>query len=524
MGRRVNKKKKQEMNQLKTCFDLSKLRHHTLNCTTDAQLRSQSWLGKKSKKFEQSSSAEVSDSEPEEYQSRNSVNFRESQSSGLAHELRIFVGTWNVGGKSPVGGLAADLEEWLKLKNSVDIYVLGFQEIVPLNTISVIGKEDYTDARKWNLLIGKTLNNKDGCVWLTPTMSPLDTDEYEYAEPVNCGRQSGLRRSTTPQRQRSKTQHGEQGGSDSAYKLMASKKMVGIFITVWMKRDLLRKYRISNVKANPVACGLMRYLGNKGAVSVSMSIDGTSFCFITAHLASGEKKGDEIRRNQQVGEIFKRTIFPRLPQEFDDTLPPTILGHDKVFWFGDLNYRLCMEDDRARELIRQKNWKELQKFDQLKKEQQLGGVFQGWKEGDIDFAPTYKYSVELGNCYTGDKHAPIVPNSAEKRRTPAWCDRIMWFGKGIEQLSYFRGESKFSDHRPVSALFITEIDISKPASSKTVALSKFLSPMYLSKYNVQSTTIQAQSTPVQAQNTTSTQVESSNKRTLLSLITAETEE
>ncbi|KAL9247738.1 hypothetical protein vseg_021139 [Gypsophila vaccaria] len=485
---------------------------------------SQTRLGRKSKKYEQSSSAEVSDSELEEHQSHNTE--REPQSSGLANKLRIFVGTWNVGGKSPVGGLAADLEEWLTLKKSVDIYVLGFQEIVPLNTISVIGKEDYTDARKWNLLIGKTLNNKEGCVWLTPTLSPLDADEYEYAEPVNCGRHSGLRRSTTPMRERSKTQHGKQGGSDSEYKLMASKKMVGIFITVWMKRDLLRKYRISNVKANPVACGLMRCLGNKGAVSVSMSIDGTSFCFITAHLASGEKKGDELRRNQQVGEIFKRTIFPRLPQEFDDTLPLTISGHEKIFWFGDLNYRLCMDDDRARELIRRKNWKELQKFDQLKKEQQLGGAFQGWKEGDIDFAPTYKYSVELGNCYTGDKHAPVVPNSAEKRRTPAWCDRIMWFGKGIEQLSYFRGESKFSDHRPVSALFTTEIDISKPASSKTVTLSKFLSPMYHSKYNVQSTPTQAHSTPVQAQSTT-VQAQStpfSNKRTLLSLITAEAEE
>lgn len=78
-----------------------------------------------------------------------------------------------------------------------------------------------------------------------------------------------------------------------------------------------------------------------------------------------------------------------------------------------------MDDEMARELIRKKKWKELQKFDQLKKEQHRG-VFQGWKEGDIEFAPTYKYSVELGNRYTGDKHAPFNPNTGEKRRTPAW--------------------------------------------------------------------------------------------------------
>ncbi|KAK9682474.1 hypothetical protein RND81_10G076300 [Saponaria officinalis] len=464
--------------------------------------RSQGWLRKKSKKTEPSNSAEVSDSEPEEYLSNSFISSRGIQPSGLTHELRVFVGTWNVGGKSPVGSLAADLEEWLNLKSSVDIYVLGFQEIVPLNTKSVIGMEDYTDARKWNLLVGKTLNNKEGCVWLTPTLTPLTNDEYQYAKPEKRGGQAGLRRSITPLRERSKTQHVEQEGSASAYKLMASKKMVGVFLTVWIKRDLLKKYRFSNVKATPVACGLMGYLGNKGAVSVSMSIDGTSFCFVTAHLASGEKKGDELRRNQQVGEIFKRTVFPRLPQEFDDTLPNTILGHERIFWFGDLNYRLCMEDNRARELIRKKRWKELQKFDQLKKEQQYGGVFQGWREGDIEFAPTYKYSVELGNRYTGDKHSPLLSHSAEKRRTPAWCDRIMWFGKGIEQLSYFRGESKFSDHRPVSALFTTEIDVLKPENTKTVALSKFLSSMNLSKYNVQS----------------------NNRRTLLSLIKADAEE
>lgn len=39
---------------------------------------------------------------------------------------RIFVGTWNVAGRSPVGSLAVDLDEWLNLKDSADIYVLGY--------------------------------------------------------------------------------------------------------------------------------------------------------------------------------------------------------------------------------------------------------------------------------------------------------------------------------------------------------------------------------------------------------------
>lgn len=38
------------------------------------------------------------------------------------------------------------------------------------------------------------------------------------------------------------------------------------------------------------------------------------------------------------------------------------------------------------------------------------------------------------------------------------CDRILWRGKGIEQLSYIRGESRFSDHRPVCAVFAIEVE------------------------------------------------------------------
>lgn len=39
------------------------------------------------------------------------------------------------------------------------------------------------------------------------------------------------------------------------------------------------------------------------------------------------------------------------------------------------------------------------------------------------------------------------------------CDRILWRGNGIEQLSYIRGESRFSDHRPVCAVFTVEVEI-----------------------------------------------------------------
>ncbi|KAL2523466.1 DNAse I-like superfamily protein [Forsythia ovata] len=381
------------------------------------------------------------------------------------NDLRVFVGTWNVAGRSPVGSLAVDLDEWLNLKDAADIYVLGFQEIVPLKAKTVIGAEDSTEATNWNLLIGKTLNDKYGCPWLTPLVNPIATENYHKEGIFDSERQPSISGQTTiPMR--------EQQNQCSKYKLMASKKMVGVFISVWMRKGLLEKYNIAGVKVCSVACGIMGYLGNKGSVSVSLSIDGTSFCFIAAHLASGEKKGDEGRRNHQVSEIFRRTYFPRLPEDGDSLLPLTILGHDRIFWFGDLNYRLYLEDNLARHLIRQQDWTALQKFDQLREELDDGGVFQGWKEGNIEFAPTYKYSSSNCNRYSGG----IPSRAGEKQRTPAWCDRILWYGKGVRQLSYFRSESKFSDHRPVSALFCTRIEVMKSSNPRFAAIpTTFLS-------------------------------------------------
>ncbi|XP_030482943.1 type I inositol polyphosphate 5-phosphatase 4 [Cannabis sativa] len=427
------------------------------------------WFKRKSKRavdlYQTSELSDGNEDESDEYLDEMLVGSMESDPcTSNTNELRIFVGTWNVAGRSPIGSLAVDLDEWLNLKDAADIYVLGFQEIVPLKTRTVIGAEDPTEATNWNRLIGKTLNDKHGCPWLTPMVTRFSSDNYNYVPASEADRRasfSGHTEIPIPWRERSRTVR-EMPKVGSKYKLMASKKMVGVFISVWMKDELLRKYCISNVKVCSVACGIMGYLGNKGSVSVSMAIDGTSFCFIAAHLASGEKKGDEGRRNHQVSEIFKRTVFPSSSRDDDNPHPLTILGHDRIFWFGDLNYRLYLEDNLARQLIKKQDWRALQEFDQLRREKEYDGVFQGWKEGDIEFAPTYKYSQANCNRYSGG----LPGRSGEKQRTPAWCDRILWYGKGVKQLSYFRSESKFSDHRPVSALFSTQIEVVKPNTTR----------------------------------------------------------
>lgn len=224
-----------------------------------------------------------------------------------------------------------------------------------------------------------------------------------------------------------------------------------------------------------------------------------------------------------------------------------------------------MEDNSARQLINKLDWRALQEFDQLRREREYGGVFQGWEEGAIEFAPTYKYSSSNCNRYSGG----IPSKSGEKQRTPAWyglsllsyeiisnkeplcdlkikycfcfcinrfiefypsskliylphdpsrymsysttfleekdkdektsfflsihkldtlincrCDRILWYGKGVTQLSYFRSESKFSDHRPVSALFSTQVEVEKTINPRMVSPRTILPNITLPKATV----------------------------------------
>ncbi|KAE8698108.1 Type I inositol 1,4,5-trisphosphate 5-phosphatase 2 [Hibiscus syriacus] len=188
----------------------------------------------------------------------------------------------------------------------------------------------------------------------------------------------------------------------------------------------------------------------QGSVSVSMNIFQSRLCFVCSHLTSGHKDGDEQRRNSDVYEIIRRTRFSTV---VDTNQSQTIPSHDQVFWFGDLNYRLNMSDAKVRKLVAQKRWEELLNSDQLHKELCSGRIFDGWKEGVIDFPPTYKYEIH------SDRYVGVIPKEGEKKRSPAWCDRILWSGIGIKQLCYQRAEIRLSDHRPVSSMFLVEVEV-----------------------------------------------------------------
>ncbi|KAF8705778.1 hypothetical protein HU200_030982 [Digitaria exilis] len=519
------------------------------------------------------------ESAPYKLRRRNSETLRAQYIN--TKELRVCVGTWNAGGKAPPDDL--DIADWLGTAGDAepaDVYVLGFQEVVPLNAGNVFGAEDGRPAKAWESVIrgalrrAQTSKPKYKCYSHPPSPSrfdpPVDAaadellpgtddtetdtdddappfsfpalrpEEYVDATPRKLSRlnhftvagdddseltgdelgkleldqkprpealQRTLMRSLSradrvglvwPEQpldllpaaramnaassssasfkasasfRAYKSFRGSSRVADAAaddlpmipdldldldgtlrkksrspFVRIVSKQMVGIFLTVWVKRGL-RKC-VQNLKVSTVGVGAMGYIGNKGAVSVSMSIYQTMFCFVCTHLAAGEKPGDVHKRNADVQEIHRRTRFPA---PGDQQLFRDIHNHDRIFWLGDLNYRLDVSYERAHELISTKSWSKLAEMDQLKRELRKGRAFDGWTEGILEFAPTYKYAVGSGK-YIGDEHKG-------GRRTPAWCDRVLSYGKGLRLLGYRRSELSLSDHRPVTATYAAEVEV-----------------------------------------------------------------
>ncbi|XP_062150178.1 type IV inositol polyphosphate 5-phosphatase 9 isoform X2 [Alnus glutinosa] len=329
----------------------------------------------------------------------------------IFNQHKVFVSTWNVGGVAPHDHFS--IEDLLDTCNtSCDIYVFGFQEIVPLSVSNVLGSENSKISMKWNSLIREVLNRKLG-------FSGNDGKSTESRIPQN-------------------------------FQCIVSKQMVGILISVWVRSHLRPFIRHSSVSC--VGCGIMGCLGNKGAVSVRFLLHETSFCFVCSHLASGGREGDEKYRNSNVAEILSRTSFPK---GLSLDLPPKILDHHRVIFLGDLNYRISLPEPTTRLLADREEWNALLENDQLRMELMDGQVFQGWHEGIIKFAPTYKYYPNSDIYYGG------VGKKGEKRRAPAWCDRIIWYGKGLKQHLYTRGEPKLSDHKPVKAIFTADVGVSQ---------------------------------------------------------------
>ena len=190
---------------------------------------------------------------------------------------------------------------------------------------------------------------------------------------------------------------------------------------------------------------------HQGALIVRLVMDDSSICLVNCHLAAGQTQTSN--RNNDITAILSSGILPaertsasRSSVFTDGGDGSMILDHEICILNGDLNYRIdTMGRDTVVKAINANNFQKLLERDQLLVSRRRNPMFglRALDELPILFAPTYKYDVG------SDKY-----DTSEKRRAPAWCDRILYRGTGkIKQLDYRRHEVRVSDHRPVSGIF-----------------------------------------------------------------------
>lgn len=126
---------------------------------------------------------------------------------------------------------------------------------------------------------------------------------------------------------------------DNEYVLVTYQQLVGVCLYVFIRPEhaaFLRDVAIDSVKT-----GLGGATGNKGAVAIRFVLYSTSFCFVCAHFAAGQSQVAE--RNADYAEITRKIVFP---------MGRTLNTHDYVFWCGDFNYRIDMDKEELKELIK----------------------------------------------------------------------------------------------------------------------------------------------------------------------------
>ena len=226
------------------------------------------------------------------------------------------------------------------------------------------------------------------------------------------------------------------------YIMLRSGQLVGAALMIFVKASILPA--IKNVEGATKKTGVSGLAGNKGAVAIRMDLADTSICFLTAHLAAGFGNYDERNRDYRTISQGLRFLKNR-----------GIEDHDTIVWMGDFNYRIGLSHEKATDMVKSGDIARLYQNDQLNIQMVAGMAFQFYNEGKIDFLPTYKFDIGTDNY-----------DSSEKNRIPAWCDRVVWKGDNLKQLSYGVAPLRFSDHRPVSAIFECQLAVVDEAAKR----------------------------------------------------------
>ncbi|EGO01411.1 hypothetical protein SERLA73DRAFT_103188 [Serpula lacrymans var. lacrymans S7.3] len=340
--------------------------------------------------------------------------------------INVLIVSWNVDAAKP-DALTHDqanisfLQDVLTSVDSPDIISFGFQEVIDLESRKMAAK---------TVLLGNKKKTEDGKI------SEKVTSAYKRWHDRLL---IAVKLAMPP---------------DSPYTVIHTESLVGLFTCMFAKNT--ERISLKDVAIASIKRGMGGRYGNKGGIVARFVIDDSSLCLINCHLAAGQHHVRQ--RNADVAAMLEeKSVFPA-SDAIEEPLAyvgggdgSMVLDHEIVFVNGDMNYRIDQRRDPVIAAISSGEYDTLLVHDQLTKEMKYnrGFRFRSFLEGPLTFAPTYKY----------DRNSSEF-DSSEKRRVPAWCDRVLWRSRDpgrVRLLHYQRYEVNVSDHRPISAGFTATV-------------------------------------------------------------------
>lgn len=182
--------------------------------------------------------------------------FERFYAQGGNEKTNMIIVTLNCGAKQPESYRELKPMFERKLEGfEPDIIVVGLQEIVKLNAISIFGGKNRTKLAEWEQLLRNTIES---------IYSSKDPDEQ--------------------------------------FTWVLAKSMVGCFISLFVKNRLFKQERFKELYATKTKTGLGGSSGNKGAVIVRFKLDDTTLALVNCHLMCGKNKGS--KRTDEINFIF----------------------------------------------------------------------------------------------------------------------------------------------------------------------------------------------------------------------------
>jgi hypothetical protein len=281
-----------------------------------------------------------------------------------------------------------------------EFYILGFQEIVDLNSTNIL------------------INSNDE-------------------------KKSKIRKKLT------EVLKGMKETENNPYQIIKELDLVGIYVIIFA-RAYSFKY-IKNFDYQIVKSGFMGNLGNKGSCLLRFNINDSRIAIACNHLSAGQELYEA--RRAEITNLLN-TSFRKYPDlHFKD--------YDYYFFFGDLNSRTSLDitDSRIVNLVNNHSktlngdFNDILIHDQFKQYQKESSLILQMDEAPIKFSPTYKYTIGSSEYEANKKR---IPSWTDRILFKKFSETI--------PLAYNKCLLSLSDHQPVYGLYrikTEEIDKAK---------------------------------------------------------------